>query len=299
MLIGFLALIALYSCIAWVLARPSIDPLVSDPYRAVQLPYETVSFPSEYQGLPLEGWYIPAAEPSSRTIVFSHGYGGNREEIWVPIYELARIAHEAGYNSLMFDYGYVYHADRVVTGGPQESGDLLGAVQFAKERGAEQVIIWGFSMGAGTALQAALRTDQIDAMILDSTFVLDPDTLYHNLQPYVPNLPRELTLALLQRLYPLLNGTGIEAVPYEEVKAAVYPIPILMIHGTADERSPAESIASIAANQTAHAASDFWLVPDATHELVYRSDKEAYTQRVLKFLRRIGPSYRSSADHIL
>lgn len=294
-----IALLALYSWIAWILARPSIDPITSDPYRAAGLPFETVSFPSEWMGLPLEGWYIPASEPSVRTIVFSHGYGGNREEIWVPIYELARIAHEEGYNTLLFDYGYVYHEDRVVTGGPQESSDLLGAVQYAKERGADEVIVWGFSMGAGTALQAALRTDAIDAMILDSTFVLEPDTLYHNLKQYVPELPRSLSLTLLQWLYPLWNGSGIESVPYEEVKSTAYDIPMLLIHGTLDERSPYEIIEAIAANQTAHAASDFWLVPGATHELVYRKEKEAYTERVKSFLRRISASYQPSANHIL
>lgn len=280
---------AIYAYIAWVLARPAVEPIASNPLAAAQLHYEDVAFPSEAAGHALEGWYIPAADdghgaPSRKTVVFSHGYGGNREEIWVPIYQLARVAHEQGYNALMFDYGYVYHEDRVVTGGAKESRDLLGAVRYAKARGAEQVVVWGFSMGAGTALQAALQTGDIDAMILDSTFVLEPDTLYHNLKQYAPELPREPSLTLLRWLYPLVNGSGLSDVPYHQIKSTAYDIPILMIHGTLDERSPYEIIRGIALNQTKHSASDYWLVPNATHELVYRAEKEEYVSRATAFL---------------
>jgi alpha-beta hydrolase superfamily lysophospholipase len=283
-IIASVGVIALYSYIAYVLARPVVAPLQSNPLIAAQLPYEDVTFRSETGVHTLEGWYIPAASLSAKTIVFSHGYGGNREEIWVPIYQLARIAHEQGYNALMFDYGYVYHPDRVVTGGAKESRDLIGAVQYAKERGANEVAVWGFSMGAGTALQAALRTDAIDAMILDSTFVLEPDTLYHNLKQYAAELPREPSLTLLRWLYPIVNGSALSDVPYQDIKSTAFDIPILMIHGTLDERSPYEIIREIALNQTAHEASDYWLVPNATHELVYRAQKEEYVRRATTFL---------------
>jgi len=287
LIIAAAALLAIHSYIAWLLARPTVAPLQSDPLRAAGLPYEDVVFASEDGAHLLEGWYIPAASPgSAKTIVFSHGYGGNREEIWVPIYELAVLANELGFNSLMFDYGYVYHDERVVTGGAQESGDLIGAVQYARERGADDIVVWGFSMGAGTALQAALRDEagMIDAMILDSTFVLEPDTLYHNLKQYA-DLPREPSLTLLRWLYPILNGSGLGDVPYAEIKSAAYDIPIFMIHGTLDERSPYEIIRRIALNQTtANLASDFWLVPNATHELVYRKEKAEYTARAAAFL---------------
>lgn len=51
-------------------------------------------------------------------------------------------------------------------------------------------MVWGFSMGAGTALQTGLVSEDIDAMILDSTFLLEPDTLYHNIKQNI-DLPRQ------------------------------------------------------------------------------------------------------------
>ena len=281
--------VCLFAAAAFRLARPDIAPLASDPMRAASLAYEDVVFLSEDGRTRLEGWYIPAGVPSVRTVVFSHGYGGNREEIWVPIYELARFAHDLGYNSLMFDYGYVTDRDRVVTGGVRESRDLLGAVRYARERGAEQVVVWGFSMGAGTALQAALAGVDIDAMILDSTFVPEPDTLYYNLKQYA-DLPKGLSLALLNALYPLFNGAALGDVPFREIRETAFAMPIFMIHGTLDERSPYEIVRAVALTQTAaNALSEWWLVPDATHELVYRKDKAEYTARAAEFLARVFP----------
>ncbi|WP_309119007.1 alpha/beta fold hydrolase [Paenibacillus sp.] len=286
-LLAAVGVVALYAYIAWALARPTVAPLQSDPFQAAGMAYEDIAFLSDNGAHLLDGWYIPAPTPSGKTVVFSHGYGGNREEIWVPIYELARLAHDQGFNAIMFDYGYVYNSDRVVTGGAKESSDLLGAVRYARERGAEEVVVWGFSMGAGTALQAALRTDDIDAMILDSTFVLEPDTLYHNLKQYA-DLPREPSLTLLRWLYPLINGSGLGDVPYQRIKSTAYDIPALMIHGTLDERSPYEIIRDVALNHTAaNESSEFWLVTNATHELVYRKDKAEYAARATAFLDRV------------
>jgi len=93
-------------------------PVVRTPDDA-GLDYENVRFPS-YDGVPLEGWYIPAAG-SSRVIIANHpsgftrsglpshleprksiwGLSGNGFEVdFVPDY---RILHDAGYNVLTYD----------------------------------------------------------------------------------------------------------------------------------------------------------------------------------------------------
>ena len=191
--------------VAWMLAYPYVEPLSSNPEKAIGLSYEDVVFPSHSGKTTVGGWYIPASSnddhtmraamsstgsDSSRTVIFSHGYGANREEDWVPMYELAELLHDMHYNVLMFDYGYAsgpYKAP--ATGGHEESQQLLAAVDYAHNRGAEEIVVWGFSMGAGTALQTALLTDEIDAMILDSLFIPSPETLFDNLTQFVP-LPK-------------------------------------------------------------------------------------------------------------
>lgn len=287
LLLLFSLTVAFHAYVAWTLARPHIDPLRSNPALAFGAPYEDVRFPSLNESSELSGWYIPAsgATPSKQTVVFSHGYGGNREEIWVPIYDLAQAVYNQGYNVVMFDYGYV-QPNRNVTGGLRESQELLGAVKYARDRGAERVYVWGFSMGAGTALQAALQTRDIDGMILDSTFVLEPDTLYHNMKQ-VANLPK-ISQSLVHMFFPLINGVSMNQMPYTKVKETQYDMPILFIHGKKDLRAPFEMAEGIFHQQKADSGSQLWLLENDGHELIYRAHKKDYLQMTTGFLRTLS-----------
>ncbi|UJF32804.1 alpha/beta hydrolase [Paenibacillus hexagrammi] len=291
-LISFLVLctsmlLAFHAYIAWTLARPHIDPLHSNPKLAVGLPYSDVTFPSRSGNSTLQGWLIPGN--SDKTVIFSHGYGGNREELWVPLYTLAQELHKQNYNVLMFDYGYVNpDNNRLMTGGIQESQELLGAVDYVKQMSSGPIYIWGFSMGAGTALQAALQSGpDISGMILDSTFLLNPDTLYHNMQQYV-NLPKFPSLPLVRLFFPLLNGVSLQEVPYKKVTNTSYDMPIFFIHGTADSKAPYELVEDTFAKQTDHTKTKLWILQDGQHELLYRAEPQAYLSRTLGFLKEIS-----------
>lgn len=277
--------IALHAYIAWVLSNPNVASLYSNPMQAKSMAYEDVAFPARDGSRMMQGWYIPA-EDSKKTIVFSHGYGANREETWIPMYDLAHYAHRLNFNVIMFDYGFASEKSKsVATGGKVESQQLLGAIQLAKQRGAEEIIVWGFSMGAGTALQAGLVSKDIDAMILDSTFLLEPDTLYHNIQNQI-DLPRHPSLEILQLLFPILNGTSLNQIPYKQVKSYDYPFPVFFIHGTNDEKAPYPIAEKLAANQT-NAYSDVWIVEESHHELIFREHSKEYLKRVSTFLSNV------------
>ncbi len=291
-------LLSFHAYIAWTLARPHIDPLHSDPGKALGLPYSDVSFSSRSGSSRLEGWYIPAN--SAKTVIFSHGYGGNREEFWVPIYTLVHELHKQNYNVLMFDYGYVQPGGkRIVTAGIQESQELLGAVDYIKNLGAKLIFIWGFSMGGGTALQAALQENSsINGMILDSAFLLNPDTLYHNMKQYV-NVPKFPSLPLVRLFFPLLNGVSLKQIPYQKVISAEYSMPIYFIHGGQDHRAPYEMIENIYANQQSNPQSRLWILPNGQHELIFRAKPKAYLERTLTFLQTLSLPPDSPAGRIL
>lgn len=273
---------ALHGFIVLLLSNPQTAAIVSNPFQEKGLQYENIVFPAIDHSTDLNGWYIPA-DQSKRTIVFSHGYGTNREEPWVKVYDLAQFAHRLNYNVILFDYGFASATHKTAaTGGKTESRQLLGAVHYAKQRGAEQVLVWGFSMGAGTALQAALQTDEIDAMILDSMFLPEPDTIYHNIEQYI-DLPRDLSVTMLRLFFPLLSGTGLQQIPYEQVKHTDYPMPILFIHGTRDDKAPYTIAEQIAANQT-NPSSDVWIAEDALHEMIFQQNARQYLSRTASFL---------------
>ncbi|MEF3305189.1 alpha/beta hydrolase [Paenibacillus sp. GYB003] len=280
LLLAACALLAFHGYIAWMLARPAIAPLSSNPLLAAGLPYEDVRFASSDGASALEGWFIPA-EGSDKAVIFSHGYGGNREELWVPFYSLAKELNKRSYNVLLFDYGYV-QPNLSVTGGVRESRELQGAIDFAKRKGMKHTYVWGFSMGAGTALQTALHGKEIEAMILDSTFLLEPDTMFHNIKQRV-DLPKFPSLPLIRLFFPVLNGTSMNQIPYQTVKETDYPMPIFFIHGQKDAKAPYDVAQLIHASQSSPKSS-LWLLPEGRHELLYKANKKEYVKRTMAFL---------------
>ncbi|BBI35750.1 alpha/beta hydrolase [Cohnella abietis] len=280
-----IAFLAFHVYVAWALSHPPVASLVSNPMLAKNLTYSEVTFPSADEKTLVDGWWIPADE-SRQTVVLSHGYGANREESWVPMYDLADLLHSLKYNVLMFDYGFASAAHSTpATGGRIESQQLIGALQYARKQGNDELIIWGFSMGAGTALQAALQSEPVDAMILDSTFLPDDDTLYHNIRNQI-NIPKYPSVSLIRLFFPLMSGTRLEQIPSAQVQQTAFDFPILLIHGTADDKAPTYISENVAKAQT-NALSQLWIVPGAIHEMIYRTHTQEYVQRTTSFLDRV------------
>ncbi|OMF37846.1 alpha/beta hydrolase [Paenibacillus sp. FSL H8-0548] len=286
-----LVVIIFHGYVAWMLAYPYVAPLTSNPQIAIGLDYEDVIFPSKSGDTTVSGWFVPAYEGASeptasmRTVVFSHGYGANREETWVPMYELTKLLHGLNYNVLLFDYGYASKEYKApATGGLEESQQLLAAVDYVKARGAEDIVVWGFSMGAGTALQAALQTEAIDAMILDSLFIPSSEALFDNLNQFI-SLP-SFSLPLIESMIPLWTGTSFGSIPASEVISNVYDIPLFIIHGTNDVKAPFQTAEAVSEGQ-GNVLSRSWIVQDGKHELLFKVHPSEYIQRAALFLSQV------------
>jgi len=281
-------LICLHAFVAYKLAHPPVAPLASNPMLAAQLEYTEVTFPSAGGKTLVDGWWIPSAD-SRRTVVLSHGYGTNREESWVPMYGLASLLHERNYNVLMFDYGFASQTHfSPATGGLSESDQLIGAIRYARSQQSDELIVWGFSMGAGTALQAALKSEPVDAMILDSTFLPDEETLYYNLRQQI-NVPKDPSVSLIRWFFPLVSGSSLADIPSAQVQSTAYDFPIFLIHGTADDKAPTYLAENIASSQT-NELSRLWIVEDAIHEMIFRTHPDEYIARTTAFLDEVGAS---------
>ncbi|MEK3884822.1 alpha/beta hydrolase [Paenibacillus sp. PL2-23] len=294
-----IAIILFHGYVAWLLAYPYVAPLSSNPEEAIGVAYEDVVFASHSGETTVSGWYVPAsandANDAARTVVFSHGYGANREEAWVPMYELTKLLHSLQYNVLLFDYGYASKQYKApATGGREESQQLLAAIDYAKSRGAEDIVVWGFSMGAGTALQTALQTDEIDAMILDSLFVPSSEALFDNLNQFVP-LPKFPSLPLIETMIPLWTGTDFGSIPAEEVIANAYDMPMYIIHGTQDAKAP-YGVAEAIANNQRHSLTRSWIVDNGQHELLFRMHPREYIQRTALFLSQVDGENGAKAE---
>ncbi|TCM95749.1 alpha/beta hydrolase family protein [Paenibacillus sp. BK033] len=306
-----LLVLVFYGYVAWMLTYPYVAPLTSNPKAAAGLDYEDILFPSASGKTTVSGWYVPASDndsdavlassaaKSERTVIFSHGYGANREEDWVPMYDLTKLLHGLHYNVVLFDYGYASQKYKApATAGIEESQQLLAAVNFAKSRGAQEIVVWGFSMGAGTALQAALQTKDIDAMILDSTFLATADTMFHNVTQILP-LPKFPSKQLIEMLLPTWSGTSLKQVPVDQILTKSFDIPLYIMHGTSDAKAPYQLAEQIAADQT-NPLSRSWIVPNGQHEMLFRASPTEYIQRAALFLGQVDQQFQEmhpSKDH--
>ncbi|WP_058300910.1 alpha/beta hydrolase [Gorillibacterium timonense] len=276
------ALVGFYAYILYRLQKPPVPNLGSNPWKAIGLTYSDVEFPSANGKTRVDGWYIPGA--SRNTVILSHGYGGNREEPWIPLYQIAKVLHNNRFNVLMFDYSFV-RPEHYVTGGIQESSELRGAISLVKELGDEQIYIWGFSMGAGTALQTALvDSHDINGMILDSTFIMDSDAVYQNVKQKLNRLPRFPSVFMLNLLSPIYTGYSIKQVPINQVKSTKYQMPLFLVHGEQDKVAPIASVVSFYEEQKDYPGTELWMIPDGQHEFIYKYHQEEYMKRAIKFL---------------
>jgi len=118
------------------------------------LDYEDVSFPS-LDGVPLEGWFIPARD-SNRLVIANHPMGFSRSGIpahlepWRSIWQSSgndfevdflpdyRILHEAGYNVLAYDLRNFGHSGAanggIASSGIFEARDVLGSLAYVRGR---------------------------------------------------------------------------------------------------------------------------------------------------------------------
>jgi pimeloyl-ACP methyl ester carboxylesterase len=286
--------LAFHAYAAWALSHPPIASLTSNPMLAKNLSYSDVTFASADDKTQVDGWWIPA-DSSRMTIVLSHGYGTNREETWVPMYDLAALLHSLQYNVLMFDYGFASKSHQTAaTGGTIESQQLLGAIQFARSQGSDELVVWGFSMGAGTALQAALQSASVDAMILDSTFLPDDDTLYLNIRNEI-DIPEYPSVSLIRWFFPLVSGARLSQIPSQQLQNTAFDFPLFLIQGTEDDKAPTYISENIAKAQK-NSLSRLWIVPGAIHEMSFRMFPEEYVSRTTEFLGQVHTAALAKAE---
>jgi alpha-beta hydrolase superfamily lysophospholipase len=105
------------------------------------------------------------------------------------------------------------------------------------------------------------------------------------------NLPESASKIMLRWLFPYVNGTGFNEIPYQKVLSTAYTMPIFFIHGQDDERSPYQIIEHLANNQAANAESSLWLKPKARHELIYDIDPRTYFQKTMAFIDKVSLSF--------
>jgi pimeloyl-ACP methyl ester carboxylesterase len=259
---------------------PMQRPQVGTPQSTHNLAYEDVSFTSRNDNVALSGWFIPARN-SDRVIVFVHGKDSCRScEFSNHALDFAYDMHERGYNVFMFDLrGHGQSSMARVSFGLREKNDVLGAVDWLRERGFApgSMGVLGVSLGSASATYAAAEEPAISALVIDSGFA-DFSTLVGSITDRWPASATVLLPAatLINRVLAGVNSLASQ--PVAQIPA-ILPRPIMIIHGADDRLIPPAQAEQLA--EAAHTS--VWLVAGANHARTYHTAPSEYTRRVADF----------------
>ena len=251
-----------------------------DPESVWNIPFEHRTYISPGGEFP--AWHVDG--PASRWIIFVHGQNGTMEESLrtLPLW------HELGHPVLAITYrndaGVPRNDDGYMWYGLTEWQDLEGAVQYALEQGAEDVVLVGYSMGGGIVvnfLYESALADKVRGVILNS-----------------PMLSLEATFDLGARRMgiPAFLGHGAKAlarwrfgVSWSRLnhlsRARMLQTPILLFHGVPDPTVPvatSDALAAARPDLVQYERSD-----QAAHVRQWNLDAQGYEARLREFLRTL------------
>lgn len=288
-MLRFFLLVCIIVCaisvyVGWGLTHPVRQKIDTTP-EAAGLQFETVNFTSRNDALKLEGWLIKAPE-NKQTILFAHGYGKNRLQNDVPLLPIAKALVNQGFNVVMFDFRNSGASEGNLTSlGQYEVQDLLGAVDFVRERSDlnQKITLFGFSMGAAVAIMAAAEEPLVSAVVSDSPYADLTIYLEKNLSVWT-NLPAAPFNQSILLLVPPLTGIAVEKVSPAQAVKKLDGRPLLLIHGEADIDVPLENSEIL---QKTYPEATLVRVPGAKHVKSFSMDERRYLLEVTGFLEKI------------
>ena len=268
-----------------------------NPDDSLGIPYHPVNVPSELG--PMPAWEIPAAasaqdtpgrasrrRPSKAWTIVVHGINDDRE---VGL-RIAPTLRRADFNSLLISYrddlGAPDGPDGLHHQGQTEWRDLEAAVRYALRRGANEIVLDGYSMGGALITQFMERSplaNRIDGLILDAPALNWKAILEFNATrmgfPAFAALPVEWAIDIRTDV----DWDSLDALRHPED----FHLPILLFHGDDDRVVPIETSEEFAKELPRWVT--YYAVPKAGHTQSWNVDPGLYDRRLRRFLLQIGP----------
>ena len=178
-----------------------------------------IPVPSDDTAQSLHGWWIASTRRDARAVLYLHGNDGN---VSTSIGEIATL-RELGYSVLMIDYRGYGRSEGSVPSEETVYQDAEAAWNYLiRHRGirAARVHIYGHSLGGAIAIELALRHPEAAGLIVESSFTSIAEMAKLHTQYAL------LPLQLSSQRFDSINKVG------------GLRLPVLYIHGTADEIVP-------------------------------------------------------------
>jgi len=260
-----------------------------DPQRALGLPSRDVEIDAEIGTL--AAWEVPAANGSAdRWAILVHGRGARREECLRAV----PVIHELGFTTLIpmyrNDIGAPQSSDGRYSLGLSEWRDLEAAMMYAVDEGAQEVVLFGWSMGGAIVLQTLDRSwlsDRVKAVVLDAPVIDWADVLrHHGALNKIPGPIGSLARSLIgrrwaRRLVGVHEPIDVALTNWEH-RADELKHRTLLIHSLDDEFVPAGPSMALAAKRPDLVRFEPWR--EALHTKEWNVDPQRWDAVVRDFL---------------
>lgn len=207
-------------------------------------------------------------------------------------------ATELGYTSLVVSYRNTAEGPRVGTGrstlGDTETADVDEAIGYAVRRGARQIVLFGWSMGAAIALQLAdhpRHQGLIAGLVLDSPVLDWAEVIKTNCaRSGLPAAAGHLAIPWLT-LHPLARALGLPGrIPLRSfdwtTRTADLTTPTLILHGTRDDSVPIRLSQALRDARPDLVELETF---DAGHTLCWNTDTDRWQDAITTWLRSRVP----------
>lgn len=231
-------------------------------------------------GVSLVGRFFPGR--SEATIVLSHGYYGDQDEM-LPV---ANMLHAAGFTVVTYNERGRDGSGGAGTWGALETEDLRSVIDtVVHHRGVDPRAIgeFGFSIGADITILEAAGDPRVKAVVADASWPTLSGYMKSRLSDVVLN-PTAMYSPLALRLLELRTGANLGSVRPVDVIARISPRPILLIQGLADtDVSPHSALVNF---DHARPPRQLWLVKGEGHEATVDPGGAGTSPRVGAFFAR-------------
>ncbi len=249
--------------------------------RDAGLPQEDLML-STKEGFNLSSWLVRQPDKARGTIIYLHGVGDCK----IGGIPYAKLFYRRGFNVFLYDSRRHGKSEGYYcTYGFYEKLDLSAAIDYLISRNdirIGKIGVFGTSMGAAVALQAAAIDQRIEAVVAEASFT-DLRTIMVDYQKRIIKLPwhflRNLAMSRSQKLAQFKARYVSPIYAVQNVHK-----PVLFIHGTDDTRIRAEY--SRALYNNANQPKELLLIHRGDHTDLLNVGGSEYEQRIVSFFEK-------------
>ncbi len=247
----------------------------------MKIPYEEIIVRTN-DGLKLNCWLLKAASPVKGTVIYLHGVADCK----IDGLRFARFMHEQHFNVFLYDARRHGQSEGTYcTYGYDEKYDVIRIIDYLESRTditPGKIGIFGTSMGAAVALQAAALDQRIAGVAAENSFAT-LRTIFDDYQRRIIKLPLHyLRNIVIVRSELMAKFKASDVSPLEAVRTIT--VPILFIYGTKDHLINYQY--SIMLYEESRGPKEILPVENASHTNIWEVAGERYEQALVRFFEK-------------